>query len=233
MGLVGGPHCVAMCAAPCHAVAIGHARAVPWTSAAHMATPPQLPAPVAAWWSTAQFHLGRLLGYGLLGALAAGAMSHMAWWADRTSALYSIWMGMHLLVLAWGLLLLMQGQQPLWLEHLGRTVWARVQPVMQLKGGATLAGMAWALMPCGLLYSAILVAALAGNIWAGVGSMIGFAAGSAVWLLIAPYAWRWLAGRMTQWRSQWGTRAAGGMLVAVALWAIWMDLVVKPALWCR
>ena len=32
---------------------------------------------------------------------------------------------------------------------------------------------------------------------------------------------------------EWGTRAAGAMLCAVASWALWMDLVYKPSLWCR
>ena len=229
MGLVGGPHCVAMCAAPCHAVVQGHASAVQWGRAPQASANATAPSMLSA----AQFHLGRLAGYGVLGGVAAWAMEHMAWWADRTSALHSVWVGMHLLVLAWGLLLLMQGQQPLWLERMGRAVWAQVQPVMRLQGGALLGGVAWALMPCGLLYSAILVAALTGNAWAGACSMVAFAVGSAAWLLAAPYAWRWMTGRITQWRTQWGTRAAGAMLVAVALWAIWMDLVVKPAMWCR
>lgn len=229
MGLVGGPHCVAMCAAPCHAVVQGHAHAVQWGYAPQVAQ--QARAKVL--WSVLQFHVGRLAGYAALGSVAAWAMEHIAWWSDRTSALHSVWVGMHLLVLAWGLLLLMQGQQPLWLERMGRAVWTKVQPVMRLKGGAVVAGMAWALMPCGLLYSAILVAALAGNVWMGASAMVAFAAGSALWLLAAPYAWRWMAGRISQWREGWGTRAAGGMLVAVALWAMWMDLVVKPATWCR
>lgn len=226
MGLVGGPHCLAMCAAPCHAVIQGHGKAVQMHAT--------LPQP-AAWlvWSATQFHAGRLLGYGVLGAVAAFAMEQVAWFSDRTSMLHPVWVMMHLAILAWGLLMLFQGQQPLWLERAGRMAWSKVQPVLAMRGGVVLAGMCWALMPCGLLYSAILVAALSASPLAGGLSMVAFGLGGALWLLAAPYAWRWLSGRVSRFRSAWGTRAAGGMLVLVSLWALWMDLIYKPSLWCR
>lgn len=226
MGLVGGPHCLAMCAAPCHAVVQGHGKAVQMHGAMSSTGG-------TVRWSAWQFHAGRLLGYGLLGAVAALAMEQVAWFSDRTSLLHPVWVLMHLLVLAWGLLMVFQGQQPMWLERAGRSVWAKVQQALSWRAGALLAGMAWALMPCGLLYSAVLVAALSGNANAGAATMVAFGIGGALWLIAAPYAWRWLSGRVGQWRAQWGIRAAGLMLVAVSLWALWMDLVYKPSLWCR
>lgn len=215
-----------MCAAPCHSIIQGHGQAV--TLGRNIA-----PSANAWRWSAWQFHAGRLLGYGLLGALAAIAMEQVAWFSDRTSVLHPLWVLMHLAVLAWGLLMLFQGQQPLWLERAGRTVWGKVQPVFSMRAGALWAGMAWALMPCGLLYSAVLIAALSGKAAAGAATMLAFAGGGALWLLAAPYAWRWLSGRVSQWRAHWGTRAAGLMLVAVSLWALWMDLIYTPSLWCR
>lgn len=226
MGLVGGPHCLAMCAAPCHAVIQGRSQAVQLS--VHRA-----PIPAAFNGSALQFHAGRMAGYGLLGAVAAAAMEHIAWFSDRTSALHPLWVAMHLAILAWGLLMLFQAQQPAWLERAGRAVWTKVQPALAWRGGAWVAGMAWALMPCGLLYSAILVAALSGSAHTGAVSMVSFALGGALWLIAAPHAWKWLSGRISRWRSEWGTRAAGLMLVIVALGALWMDLIYKPSLWCR
>lgn len=226
MGLVGGPHCLAMCAAPCHAVIQGQGKAVQMHGVASLASTKRYGAGL-------QFHIGRLAGYGLLGSMAAFAMEQLAWFSDRTSALHPVWVLVHLAILAWGLLMLAQGQQPLWLERAGRCVWGSVQPMLAMRGGVLLAGMAWAFMPCGLLYSAILVAALGASPWSGAASMMGFASGSALWLLAAPYAWRWLSGRVSRFRASWGTRAAGLMLVAVSLWALWMDLIDKPSLWCR
>ena len=95
-----------------------------------------------------------------------------------------------------------------------------------------MAGMAWALLPCGLLYSAVLVAALGANAASGALAMLAFGVGSGVWLWIAPVAWRILQGRLGRWRAAWGTRSAGLMLVGIALWALWLDAVHGPALWC-
>ena len=147
MGLAGGPHCLAMCAAPC----------------ALVANQGKLAQGQRFKWGWLGFHAGRLLGYSLLGAVAAVAVGQLAWLADRTAWLRPVWTGMHLAILLWGGLRVFQGQQPQWLERAGRAVWAKVQPLVQRPGGTVLAGMAWALLPCGLLYSAVLVAALGAN----------------------------------------------------------------------
>ena len=108
MGLVGGPHCLAMCAAPCHAVIQGHGTAVQMHG--------KLSRHTTVWnWSALQFHMGRLAGYGVLGAISAFAMEQVAWFSDQTSALHPVWVLMHLAILVWGLLMLFQGQQPAWL----------------------------------------------------------------------------------------------------------------------
>ena len=90
-----------------------------------------------------------------------------------------------------------------------------------------------ALMPCGLLYSALLVAALSGGAWQGALSMALFGVGSGIWLLVGPWAWQNVRARMDGLRAQWGTRFAGLLLMAVACWALWMDLVYRPSLMCQ
>src|SRR5437868_317048 len=74
------------------------------------------------------------------------------------------------------------------------------------------AGLLWTFMPCGLLYSALLVASLAGGVLQGAAAMAAFAAGSAVSLWAAPFLLAWLRGRGDRWRRDWGTRAAGAVL---------------------
>lgn len=216
MGLAGGPHCLAMCAAPCALVASrGRLTDGPWLT-----------------WGWLGFHSGRLLGYSLLGAVAAVAMGQLAWLADNTAWLRPVWTGMHLGILFWGGLMVVQGQQPRWLERAGRAVWAKVQPVVQRPGGTFIAGMAWALLPCALLYSAVLVAALGANAASGALSMLAFGVGSGLWLWLAPMTLRVLQGAVGRWRAAWGTRVAGLMLVGVSLWALWLDAIHGPALWC-
>lgn len=229
MGLSGGPHCLAMCAAPCAVVTADGPPATAGNAPASAGTTEAVPSR----WRFVAFHAGRLAGYALLGALAAWAMEYVAWFSDRTSWLHPVWVGMHLAVLFWGGLMLVQGQQPRWLDRAGRAIWLKVRPLVSRPGGTFAAGLGWALLPCGLLYSAVLVAALSGGPTQGAVSMAAFGVGSGLWLWAAPWAWRGLQSVAGRWREDWGTRAAGAMLVLAGGAALWMDLIYKPAMWCR
>lgn len=231
MGLVGGPHCLAMCAAPCAAVTSLDATPAAARIPLHVEGGP---APRSSGRSMRwlAFHSGRLLGYAALGGVAAYAMERVAWFSDRTTALHPLWVMLHLAALAWGLLLLLQARQPAWLEQGGRRLWSVVQRWLRLPGGSWLTGCLWAFLPCGLLYSGVLVAALAGSVWLGAASMLAFGVGTGLWLAAGPWLWRRIS-LLPQWRESWGMRVAGGMLVAVSAWALWMDVVVQPSQWCR
>jgi uncharacterized protein len=212
MGLVGGPHCLAMCGAACGGVIRG------------VGAPP-----VRGMWT---FQGGRLLGYSIAGGAAGLAVQSFAWLSQHTAALKPAWTLFHLAVLAWGLILLAQARQPAWVESAGRGVWSRVRPLAQRRGGLVATGALWALMPCGLLYSALLVASLSGGALEGAASMALFAIGSGISLGLAPAALR----RLKQWgnalRKDWGTRIAGLLLAATAAWALWMDVAQRVAEWC-
>ena len=213
MGLAGGPHCIAMCGASC--AGIGKAAGTRGTSAI---------------WT---FQAGRLASYSALGAVAAASMQGLGWLTTQTAALRPVWTLMHVAVLAWGLMMVLQARQPVWVEQAGRSVWSRVQPLVRAPGGVFVTGFLWALMPCGLLYSALLVAALSGGAWQGALSMALFGVGSGVWLLAGPWLWQHLRARMNVLRASWGTRFAGLLLMGVACWALWMDLVYRPSLICQ
>lgn len=234
MGLAGGSHCLVMCSAPCGAL-VGQGR-----GSAGAGQPTDGTEQAVRWaprggvvQRTVAFHAGRLVGYASAGAMAALAMDSLAWLTQQTTALRPVWTLMHVAVMAWGLMMMVQSRQPVWVEQAGRSVWARVRPLVGAPGGVLVAGVLWALMPCGLLYSALLVAALSGGALEGALTMALFAVGSGVWLVSGPWAWGRLRTRLNLARAQWGTRAAGGMLCAVAAWALWMDLIYKPSLWCR
>lgn len=230
MGLAGGPHCLAMCAAPCGALASGGQgpapqgeRPVRWMARGRLGGAVR---PLA-------FHLGRLAGYAAAGGLAALAMERLAWLTQHTAALRPAWTLLHAAVLAWGLLLVLQARQPAWVDEAGRALWARVRPAVAAPGGAWLAGVAWALMPCGLLYSALLVAALSGGPLQGALTMALFGVGSGAWLVAGPWAWQRLRHRLNLLRDSWGTRFAGLLLLAMGGWALWMDVAHRQqAFWC-
>lgn len=212
MGLVGGPHCIAMCGAACGGVIRGVGAK-----------------PARGMWS---FQAGRLLGYSLAGGAAGLAVQSFAWLSSNTKALQPVWTLFHVAVLLWGLVLLAQARQPAWVESAGRNVWSRVRPLAQRRGGLVASGALWVFMPCGLLYSALLVASLSGGFVEGMASMALFAVGSGISLGLAPSALRRLQQLGNRLRKDWGTRIAGGLLAATAAWALWMDVAHRVAEWC-
>lgn len=214
MGLAGGPHCVAMCGAACGGV-------VRFGAQRGTATRAML-----------AFQAGRLAGYTAAGAAAAFAVDSFAWLSTQTASLRPVLTMFHLAVLAWGLLLLIYARQPVWVGAAGRSVWTRVRPMAAARGGQFFTGMLWILMPCGLLYSALLVASLSGGPLMGAFSMSMFALGSAVSLALAPALLLRLQAAGNRLREEWGTRAAGLLLVLAACWALWADTMHRIAQWC-
>lgn len=69
---------------------------------------------------------------------------------------------------------------------MGLAAWRRIQPLVRHTGGVWVAGALWTFMPCGLLFSALLVAALSGGPLEGALSMALFAAGSSLGLMAGP-----------------------------------------------
>ena len=102
MGLVGGPHCLAMCAAPCGVVTGGAGRGGGSQVVAVHGLQGRL------WLRTALFHGGRLAGYASLGAASAMAMESLSWLTSQTTALQPFWTLTHVAVMAWGLAMMVQ-----------------------------------------------------------------------------------------------------------------------------
>ena len=215
MGLVGGPHCVAMCGAAC--AGIGQAAGAHRNSA------------------ILTFQLGRILGYSILGGLAAASLQGLGWLTVQSAALRPVWSLFHVAAIVLGLVLLWQARQPVWLEATGRKVWARARAFAAGWGGGAplILGTLWALLPCGLLYSALLVAAMAGSALNGALVMALFALGTSVTMTAGPWLWLRLRGNVAgQGSGDWGVRLAGAALATSSGWALWMALAHNTAPWC-
>jgi sulfite exporter TauE/SafE len=211
MGLVGGPHCVAMCGAAC--AGIGQAAGDRGNRALFT------------------FQLSRMMGYALLGAVAAGSVQGLAWLGTHTAVIRPVWTMFHVAALLLGAVLMWQARQPTWIESMGRHVWRRARPAIARMGprAPVVLGVAWALMPCGLLYSALLVASLSASWWEGATLMALFALGTSISLTAAP----WLLLRLRQARSgAWAIRLAGLALAVTSGWALYMGITQPTGLWC-
>ncbi len=214
MGLVGGPHCVVMCGAAC----AGIGRTAPAEHANR---------------AILGFQLGRVIGYAALGSVAAASMGAVGWLSVHSVALRPVWTMVHVAAMLLGLVLLWQAQQPVWLEAVGRRAWTWARGVSGRwgQGAPVVLGMFWALLPCGLLYSALMVAALAGDVLSGAMVMALFAIGTSVSMMAGPWLWLRLRGGALG-DGRWGVRIAGAALAASAAWALWMGLVHNTAPWC-
>ncbi len=211
MGLVGGPHCVAMCGAAC--AGIGQAAG---------------PRKNEALWT---FQAGRVIGYSGLGALAAASIQGLGWLTIQSAALRPVWSMIHVIAFTLGVLLLWKAQQPVWLEQAGKRVWAGARAVAQGRGrGAPfVVGALWTFLPCGLLYSALLVAALTGSALEGAAVMALFALGTSVSMTAGPWLWLRLRGSRS---GDWGVRLAGLALAVSSAWALWMAYAHNVSPWC-
>jgi len=180
---------------------------------------------------TIAFHAGRVAGYSAAGAAAALATQGLVWVTAQQSGLRPMWTLFHLLVLAWGLSLLVMARQPDWAQRASRKLWAQVSPYLRHHGGLFLAGLLWVFMPCGLLWSALLVASLTASPWEGALAMLLFATASSIGLVLMPVLMAGLRSAQGLGKD-WGTRLAGAVLVFAALAALGMDLGRQILAYC-
>ena len=241
MGLAGGPHCLAMCGVVCAGLGTPVAASGPAEQPLRFypasARPARLRLGSAA---TALFLIGRLLSYSVLGLLAAASMQAVGWLSVHSAAVRPVWTFVHVAAAVVGGFLLWQARQPPWLEGAGRWLWRRAQAFGRFgrssgwggrgeAAGPVLLGLAWGFLPCGLLYSALLVAALSPGLWQGALVMALFALGSSLSLWVGPWLWRRLGQDGGSRRAM---RLAGAILLASSLWALWLALAHDRAPWC-
>ena len=219
MGLAGSPHCLAMCGPTCAGLTRGERRA------------------------QIGFHVGRLLSYTTGGAVAAASVGLIADFGKAAAALRPLWVVIHMAALLLGLYLLWRGRQPAWIESFGRrpaTSTVAVVPVAALGRAGTafgrparagFAGLAWLAWPCGLLQSALMVAALASGPLQGALVMASFAASSGLGLALGPMVLHRLFGFGEE-GMRWAVRVAGLGLVLASGWALGHGLWQRVAELC-
>ena len=165
-GLLGSAHCLAMCAGISGMVAI---------NAGIMALSTQLPLTVA-------YNAGRILSYAALGAVVAT-------FGDTVVTAIPALAGP--LRLAAGVVIVLIGLQVAFdlkllapFERLGLGLWQRISrlagrmlPISSLPRALGL-GLLWGLIPCGLVYSVLLLAATSANPATGAASMLVFGIGT-------------------------------------------------------
>jgi uncharacterized protein len=204
LGLAGGPHCLAMCGGVCASLG----RAVS-------------PRVTGSGLSDAALHTGRVVAYTALGAGAGGLVQTMAWASDRLALFKPVWALLHAVMLAWGLMLLLLARQPVWAERAAKPIWQQIQLIRQTPWRSAMLGTGWALLPCGLLYSALILAGLSGGAWQGALIMLAFALPTCLWLVGATWLTSGMQYLQRPNQQHWARRFTGLLLAGSSAWALW------------
>jgi sulfite exporter TauE/SafE len=213
MGLAGSPHCAAMCGAASGAIA-------------KQGGPAGFSEALLAW------NVGRLASYALAGAVVAASVASLVALQGAAPLLRPLWTLVHVAAVALGVWLAWTARAPAWLSGANPRVaaWVDAKPIRIFRRlpapcRAGLAGSCWAAMPCGLLQSALLVAALASGPLSGAAVMAAFASASALGLWLGPQLWSRLRRHGADARAAaWSVRLAGALLAVSSVFALWHGL---------
>lgn len=252
IGLAGSPHCVAMCGAACTAIAgrCGRQRPQPALLGLHAGR-------LLSYAAGGAVVAG---GVGALAALAAWSPSLRPLWtlvhvAALGLGVWLLWTGRQPAFLenlgrararelaaarlasdpATGqpvaVLRLAAGSGP----ALAATAAAAGGGAGRLAGPAkaAAAGALWLGLPCGLLHSALVMAALANTPLGGAAIMAAFAMGTTLGLWVGPTLWWRVGAPGGGWLARGGAvRLAGLMLAGVSAWALSHDLGARIVAYC-
>ncbi len=204
LGFAGSVHCLGMCG--------GIAGAL------NQAAPAQ--GPVASGVRTLLYSLGRISSYAMAGALA-GAFGSV--FTGAPSALGLIRFAVGLAIVMIGLQIAFAGRAFAPLERAGLVLWRLASPLARRIGRPERAwqvfalGLVWGWLPCGLVYSGLVIAAASGRPATGAIAMASFGLGTlpAVWAVTGFGAALARLGGGASVR-----RSAGLALVAFGIWSI-------------
>ncbi|MET0534439.1 MAG: sulfite exporter TauE/SafE family protein [Steroidobacter sp.] len=215
-GLAGSAHCFAMCGSLAGALGM-QARAIGANAG-------------GAFGNALSYHVGRLSGYALAGAICGllGATLQALLDLARVGAWLRIASGVLLLLIA---LRMLSPWNPLHgLETFGAKFWRHLQPLVRRTGALSgrsrsmALGFLWGWLPCGLVYSMLLFAALGGNAIQGGATLFAFGLGTLPAMLtstvLASYVQRLL-------RNRWPRFASGILLLLLGAWMIWISLPIS------
>jgi uncharacterized protein len=212
-GLLGSSHCLAMCGGI--ATAAGSNAGGPRSNTALLL-----------------YQLGRLGSYTLGGAIVGGmgaavgfafAVSRWSEWLRLLTALVVIVIGLDISFGASGRIAWLRAP-----ERWGGRLWRRVAPAARglvpasPLGRALALGLLWGWLPCGLVYSVLVAAAVAGSAARGALVMVAFGLGTLPTMAGLGY----LGGRLLPHRAGTLARLLGAALVACGLWTAAMPLAM-------
>lgn len=177
IGLLGGTHCMAMCGGIVGALTTQ--------------MPGQQRSVQSVWPLQLAYNFGRIGSYAAAGA-AMGALGSMGLLLnDVLPVQLVLYVAANLMLVALGLYLTGLTQVLAFSERAGQRLWLRIQPLTRrFLPARSIAqafplGMLWGFLPCGMVYSVLAAAMMAGSAARGAGLMLAFGLGTLPNLLLA------------------------------------------------
>jgi len=209
-GLAASAHCFAMCGGIAGALGMhAHASSVP----------------VGAFGTASAYQFGRIAGYTLAGAIVGFVGARASQVLDLVQLGSVLRIASGVLITLLGLRLLVHWNALKWIEQLGARFWIKLRPFVQfasVRSGAAqplVMGLLWSLLPCGLVYSMLLLAAMSESALGGATVMLAFGAGT----FPAMFSTSLLATRVQRHMSHPAVRVVSGVLmVGVGIWMIFL-----------
>lgn len=167
------------------------------------------------------FSAGRLTSYALLGALVSLGGEQLLAQLPGGQSLPWLLAAIVMLIMAGYFVGYSLGVNAL--ERMGQALWRRIQPLvgklMPINSPvrALTVGLLWGLMPCGLVYSALALAAVSGNVLSGVTVMLSFGLVTVLPVSLTGMASGLLGGAQSPWLRRLGAVSA----LAMAGWLFW------------
>ncbi|MDF1691695.1 MAG: sulfite exporter TauE/SafE family protein [Zhongshania sp.] len=250
LGLVGSPHCVAMCGgiagllgasstaapvqrAPEH-VLQHHPQHLSQHHSSVLIAKSKSSNSLQSIYYSLLFQLGRISSYAFLGAILGGSVAT----ADSLAAAHLMPISQALRILASVMLIIMALSVAGWsriammLEKLGGRVWQKLQPVskrfipVDSPAKAISIGGLWGFLPCGLIYSALAWSALSGSAIQSAILMACFGLGTAPAVLSIGSLSGGLRCALKKPLTRYGF---AGLLTVLALYPLYTMLIHKSA----
>ncbi|MCK5724910.1 MAG: sulfite exporter TauE/SafE family protein [Gammaproteobacteria bacterium] len=142
------------------------------------------------------YNIGRITSYSLAGALAGGLGGNIIGLLPTYGHLI---LQLTASILMIGIGLYLAGWFPTFvrIEHIGKPIWKKLEPISQKlipvksPGHAYLFGLVWGWLPCGLVYTALIWSATASSAKDGALLMLAFGAGTLPAVMIAGILTGW------------------------------------------
>lgn len=219
VGILGGVHCLGMCG--------------PVVGALTFSLTPKAQ---SHWIRMTPFQLaynaGRLTSYGVMGALFGYLGSQVLTLNSFLPMQQALQVFSGVFMIALGLYLGGWWFGVVKVERLGAGAWQKLQPFTQkcipveTLLQAYIYGAVWGWLPCGLVYSMLIMALSAGSALAGAGVLLAFGLGTLPNLLLMG-SFAFFFTRLS--RTLWVRRLAGGLVILLGSWQIYLAWVLQVA----